>query len=75
MNHAVIIDCVRTPIGRSSAEKGVFRDVRSDDGASPTGLEWQFVAAKVHVLLGAEAQPSRHRLAQRHSVARRRSDE
>ncbi|MCE9544751.1 MAG: acetyl-CoA C-acyltransferase FadA [Planctomycetia bacterium] len=31
MNHAVVIDCVRTPIGRGSAEKGVFRDTRSDD--------------------------------------------
>jgi acetyl-CoA acyltransferase len=28
---AVIIDACRTPIGRSHAEKGVFRDVRSDD--------------------------------------------
>lgn len=27
----VIIDCCRTPIGRSHAEKGVFRDVRGDD--------------------------------------------
>ena len=31
MKSAVIVDCCRTPIGRSSAEKGVFRDVRSDD--------------------------------------------
>ena len=31
MNSAVIIDCVRTPIGRSHKEKGFFRDVRSDD--------------------------------------------
>ncbi len=31
MKTAVIIDCCRTPIGRSHAEKGVFRDVRSDD--------------------------------------------
>lgn len=28
---AVIVDCVRTPIGRAHAEKGVYRDVRSDD--------------------------------------------
>lgn len=28
---AVIIDCVRTPIGRSHKERGYFRDVRSDD--------------------------------------------
>ncbi len=31
MNHAVIIDAVRTPIGRAHKDKGVFRDVRSDD--------------------------------------------
>src|SRR5262249_43166842 len=31
MKAAVIVDCCRTPIGRSHAEKGVFRDVRSDD--------------------------------------------
>src|SRR5262249_46812657 len=31
MKNAVVIDCVRTPIGRSHKEKGWFRDVRSDD--------------------------------------------
>ncbi len=31
MNSAVVVDCVRTPIGRSHAERGWFRDVRSDD--------------------------------------------
>jgi acetyl-CoA acyltransferase len=31
MKTAVVIDCCRTPIGRSHPEKGVFRDVRSDD--------------------------------------------
>jgi acetyl-CoA acyltransferase len=31
MKTAVVVDCCRTPIGRSHAEKGVFRDVRSDD--------------------------------------------
>ncbi|MDH3719141.1 MAG: acetyl-CoA C-acyltransferase, partial [Planctomycetota bacterium] len=31
MNSAVVVDCVRTPIGRSHPERGVFRDVRSDD--------------------------------------------
>lgn len=31
MKHAVVIDAVRTPIGRASAEKGIFRDVRSED--------------------------------------------
>ncbi|MDE0735402.1 MAG: acetyl-CoA C-acyltransferase, partial [Pirellulaceae bacterium] len=31
MKHAVVVDCVRTPIGRAHASQGVFRDVRSDD--------------------------------------------
>lgn len=31
MKTAVVIDCIRTPIGRSHKEKGWFRDVRSDD--------------------------------------------
>ena len=31
MNHAVIVDAVRTPVGRAHKEKGVFRQVRSDD--------------------------------------------
>lgn len=31
MRRAVIIDCVRTPIGRAHKEKGLYRDVRSDD--------------------------------------------
>lgn len=31
MRHAVIIDAVRTPIARAHAEKGYYRDVRSDD--------------------------------------------
>jgi acetyl-CoA acyltransferase len=31
MQRAVIIDCVRTPIGRAHKDKGVYRDVRSDD--------------------------------------------
>lgn len=31
MKTAVIVDCCRTPIGRAHPEKGVFRDVRSDD--------------------------------------------
>lgn len=31
MRHAVVIDAVRTPIARAHAEKGYFRDVRSDD--------------------------------------------
>jgi acetyl-CoA acyltransferase len=31
MRQAVIIDAVRSPIGRAHAEKGMFRDVRADD--------------------------------------------
>jgi acetyl-CoA acyltransferase len=34
MTSAVIVDCVRTPIGRAHKERGVFRDVRSDDLAA-----------------------------------------
>ena len=34
MKSPVIVDCCRTAIGRSSAEKGVFRYVRSDDLAA-----------------------------------------
>lgn len=34
MKNAVVVDCVRTPIGRAHKEKGVFRDVRSDDLAA-----------------------------------------
>ena len=31
MRHAVVIDAVRTPIGRASADRGAFRDVRAED--------------------------------------------
>ncbi|MGD9648962.1 MAG: acetyl-CoA C-acyltransferase FadA [Pirellulales bacterium] len=31
MKTAVIVDCVRTPVGRAHKDKGVYRDVRSDD--------------------------------------------
>jgi acetyl-CoA acyltransferase len=31
MRNAVVIDAVRTPIGRASADRGYFRDVRSED--------------------------------------------
>lgn len=31
MKSAVVIDCVRTPIGRAHKERGYYRDVRSDD--------------------------------------------
>jgi acetyl-CoA acyltransferase len=34
MKRAVIVDCVRSPIGRAHKEKGVFREVRSDDLAA-----------------------------------------
>ncbi|MDX1944442.1 MAG: acetyl-CoA C-acyltransferase FadA [Pirellulaceae bacterium] len=34
MKAAVIVDCVRTPIGRAHKEKGWFRDTRSDDLAA-----------------------------------------
>ncbi len=31
MRHAVVVDAVRTPVGRASPDKGIFRDVRADD--------------------------------------------
>jgi acetyl-CoA acyltransferase len=31
MRRAVVIDAIRTPIARAHAEKGYYRDVRSDD--------------------------------------------
>jgi acetyl-CoA acyltransferase len=31
MRQAVVIDAVRTPIGRAHPEKGIYRDVRADD--------------------------------------------
>jgi acetyl-CoA acyltransferase len=31
MRHAVIVEAVRTPVGRAHPEKGMFRDVRADD--------------------------------------------
>ena len=31
MKSAVVVECVRTPVGRAHPEKGVFRNVRSDD--------------------------------------------
>jgi len=34
MKQAVVVDCVRTPVGRSHKEKGVFREIRSDDLAA-----------------------------------------
>ena len=34
MSHAVLIDAVRTPIGRAHAERGFYRETRSDDLAA-----------------------------------------
>jgi acetyl-CoA acyltransferase len=34
MKRAVIVDCLRTPIGRAHKEKGVYREIRSDDLAA-----------------------------------------
>ena len=31
MKRAVVVDCVRTPVGRAHPERGYFRHVRSDD--------------------------------------------
>ena len=31
MKNAVVVDCCRTPVGRAHKDKGVFREVRSDD--------------------------------------------
>src|SRR5262245_14653940 len=31
MRNAVVIDAVRTPVGRASSDKGYFRDVRAED--------------------------------------------
>lgn len=52
MKTAVVVEACRTPVGRSHAERGVFRDVRSDDlavaavravversGIAPTAIE------------------------------------
>ena len=34
MRSAVIVDCVRTPVGRAHKDRGYYRDVRSDDLAT-----------------------------------------
>ena len=39
MKQAVIVDCVRTPIGRAHKEKGVFREVRSRRPGRATVVE------------------------------------
>src|SRR5438309_7038448 len=31
MRHAVVVEAVRTPVGRAHPEKGMYRDVRADD--------------------------------------------
>ena len=38
--NAVVIDAVRTPIGRASADKGYFRDVRSEDLSAHVISRW-----------------------------------
>jgi len=61
VKNAVVIDCVRTPIGRAHSEKGFFRNVRSDDLAvamvealvERTGIEAQEIE---DVLLGNTQQ-------------------
>jgi acetyl-CoA acyltransferase len=61
MKTPVIVDCCRTAIGRAHAERGVFRDVRSDDLAAAvvsalverTGIE---PAAIEDVVLGNTQQ-------------------
>ena len=52
MKQAVIIDCVRTPIGRSHKEKGVFRNVRSDDLAEAIGQMHALRCAVERQMLG-----------------------
>ena len=37
MRHAVVIDAVRTPIGKASADKGIYRDVRAEELVSACG--------------------------------------
>ena len=52
MRNTVVVDCVRTPIGRAHPERGYYRHVRSDDlavsciraltersGIDPTAIE------------------------------------
>jgi acetyl-CoA acyltransferase len=34
MKTAVVVDCVRTPIGRAHPERGIYRNVRGDDLAA-----------------------------------------
>jgi acetyl-CoA acyltransferase len=34
MTRAVVVDCVRTPVGRAHRDKGLFREVRADDLAT-----------------------------------------
>ena len=46
MRHAVIVEAVRTPIGRAHAEKGVFREVRADDLSA---LTMQALLVRAHI--------------------------
>ncbi len=47
MKRPVIVAAVRTPIGRSSKEKGVYRDVRSDDLAVAVVERWSSAAVSI----------------------------
>ncbi len=42
MRYAVVVDALRTPVGRASSDKGYFRDVRSED------LSADLIRALVH---------------------------
>ena len=46
MRQAVIVEAVRTPIGRAHREKGVFREVRADDLSA---LTMQALLARAHI--------------------------
>ncbi|MBI2117638.1 acetyl-CoA C-acyltransferase, partial [Candidatus Peregrinibacteria bacterium] len=46
MRQAVIVEAVRTPIGRAHAAKGVFREVRADDLSA---LTMQALLARANV--------------------------
>ena len=67
MPAAVVIDCVRTPVGRSHPDKGLFRQVRSDDLAvscvealvSRTGIDPGIVE---DVIMGNTQQTKEQRL-------------
>jgi len=74
MKRAVVVDCVRTPIGRSHKDRGLYRDVRGDDLAvacvkalvQRTGIDPQEVE---DVLLGNTQQTGEHGFNVARSVA------